>query len=242
MGADRVVFVDLHGPRAAAFFPEPIPVTNLQPQSLAINYLKRKVSEQHLAAAWYKMNIQNLQRPVVVSPDNASGERAKGFWYRMKKEFDSVGLATVVSNRPSRRGNQNESPIINEINGNSNFPTGSTKSYFVGDVKDRDCIVVDDLIDTGVRMTSAVSACKAAGAKRVYVYSTHGLLSHGAVQRLESSGAEEIILTNSIALPPHVYSNKIKILNISKVKSRVFTPPLVAAGRRPAETTRRGFR
>eukprot|EP01053_Blabericola_migrator_P000253 Blabericola_migrator_1__252@NODE_1066_length_5548_cov_131_717570_g316_i1_p2_GENE_NODE_1066_length_5548_cov_131_717570_g316_i1NODE_1066_length_5548_cov_131_717570_g316_i1_p2_ORF_typecomplete_len539_score91_59Pribosyltran_N/PF13793_6/1_8e31Pribosyltran_N/PF13793_6/2_3Pribosyl_synth/PF14572_6/3_1e31Pribosyltran/PF00156_27/2_6e03Pribosyltran/PF00156_27/1_9e08UPRTase/PF14681_6/0_056Rhodanese/PF00581_20/15Rhodanese/PF00581_20/93_NODE_1066_length_5548_cov_131_717570_g316_i19082524 len=211
LGADRVVFVDLHGPRSAAFFPEAIPVTNLQPQSLAIKYLAKK----------------SLKSPVVVATENTAAESAKAFWLRMKKIHSDVGLATLVSNRPDRlrQAGGVSAPLTPEQFTREStaptWPSGHSKTYFVGNVQDRDCVVVDDIIDTGVRVCNAVRACKAAGARRIFVYCTHGVLSKGSVDRLDKCGAEEVIITNTIEIPPNVYSEKIKVLNISKLVAEV---------------------
>eukprot|EP01057_Protomagalhaensia_wolfi_P002198 Protomagalhaensia_wolfi_Nauph_80__2197@NODE_241_length_3070_cov_1977_148136_g181_i0_p1_GENE_NODE_241_length_3070_cov_1977_148136_g181_i0NODE_241_length_3070_cov_1977_148136_g181_i0_p1_ORF_typecomplete_len494_score61_07Pribosyltran_N/PF13793_6/7_6e32Pribosyltran_N/PF13793_6/0_22Pribosyl_synth/PF14572_6/2_6e03Pribosyl_synth/PF14572_6/1_2e30Pribosyltran/PF00156_27/8_8e02Pribosyltran/PF00156_27/8_5e09UPRTase/PF14681_6/0_11_NODE_241_length_3070_cov_1977_148136_g181_i014652946 len=211
LGADRVIFVDLHEPRSAAFFPDSIPVTNLQPQSLAIKYLARK----------------SLKSPVIVATENTAAESAKLFWSRIKKVHDDAGLATLVSNRPDRLRQSGgvRAPLTPEqFKSDSTtpaFPSGHSKTYFVGNVQDRDCVVVDDIIDTGVRVCNAVRACKAAGARRVFVYCTHGVLSKGSVERLDTCGAEEVIITNTIEIPPNVYAERIKVLNISKLMAEV---------------------
>eukprot|EP01056_Protomagalhaensia_sp_Gyna25_P003938 Protomagalhaensia_sp_Gyna_25__3937@NODE_353_length_3762_cov_303_129734_g272_i0_p1_GENE_NODE_353_length_3762_cov_303_129734_g272_i0NODE_353_length_3762_cov_303_129734_g272_i0_p1_ORF_typecomplete_len521_score53_86Pribosyltran_N/PF13793_6/1_2e31Pribosyltran_N/PF13793_6/0_83Pribosyl_synth/PF14572_6/4e31Pribosyltran/PF00156_27/2_9e03Pribosyltran/PF00156_27/1_8e09UPRTase/PF14681_6/0_033_NODE_353_length_3762_cov_303_129734_g272_i012222784 len=211
LGADRVIFVDLHEPRSAAFFPDSIPVTNLQPQSLAIKYLARK----------------SLKSPVIVATENTAAESAKLFWSRIKKVHDDAGLATLVSNRPDRLRQSGgvRAPLTPEqFKSDSTtpaFPSGHSRTYFVGNVQDRDCVVVDDIIDTGARVCNAVRACKAAGARRVFVYCTHGVLSKGSVQRLDTCGAEEVIITNTIEIPPNVYAERIKVLNISKLLAEV---------------------
>jgi ribose-phosphate pyrophosphokinase len=85
----------------------------------------------------------------------------------------------------------------------------------VGEVKGRDCLIPDDMIDTGGTMSEAIHALKRLGAENIYACATHALLSGPAVERLRNSPVTEIAVTNTIALPPERKFEKLKILSIA---------------------------
>jgi ribose-phosphate pyrophosphokinase len=68
----------------------------------------------------------------------------------------------------------------------------------IGDVEGRSCILVDDIVDSGGTLCNAAEALLAKGAKEVYAYITHGVLSGGAVARISSSKLKELVLTDTI--------------------------------------------
>jgi len=90
--------------------------------------------------------------------------------------------------------------------------------HLIGDVRGRDCIIVDDLIDTAGTLCNAAQAVMDNGARRVVACATHGVLSGPAVERIEQSVLEEVVVTNSIA-PSRAAreSNKIRTLSIGKL-------------------------
>ncbi|MEP6474542.1 MAG: ribose-phosphate diphosphokinase, partial [Gemmatimonadota bacterium] len=85
----------------------------------------------------------------------------------------------------------------------------------VGDVEGKDCLIPDDMIDTGGTMSEAIHALKRLGAQDIYACATHALLSGPAVERLQNSPVKEITVTNTIALPPERKFDKLKILSIA---------------------------
>lgn len=72
----------------------------------------------------------------------------------------------------------------------------------MGEVKDCDCIIVDDIIDTAEKATRAAKHLKKAGARRIFVYATHGLFSKGAIDLINKSPINEVVVTNSLPIPP----------------------------------------
>ena len=74
--------------------------------------------------------------------------------------------------------------------------------HVIGDVEDRDCIIVDDLVDTAGTLTEAARALKRAGARKVVAYCTHPVLSGPAVKNLEASVLDELVVTDTIPLAP----------------------------------------
>ena len=118
---------------------------------------------------------RNFKDLVIVSPDAGGVERARAFAKRLQ-----CSLAIV----DKRREVANVSQVMNVI----------------GDVKGRDTLLLDDMIDTAGTTTQAASALKEHGAHRVFAASTHAVLSGPAIDRINSSVIEEVIVVNTIPL------------------------------------------
>ena len=97
--------------------------------------------------------------------------------------------------------------------------------HLIGEVEGRDCIIVDDMIDTGGTLCKASDALKARGAKRVFAYATHPVLSGPAAKNIAESSLDEIIVTDSIPLTDEVKK-------IGKVRALTLAPMLAEAIRR----------
>ena len=97
--------------------------------------------------------------------------------------------------------------------------------HLIGDVEGRDCVIVDDMIDTGGTLCKAAEALKERGAKRVFAYATHAVFSGNAAQNIKDSVIDEVIITDSVPL-----SEEMKA--ISKVKQLSLSPMLAEAIRR----------
>ena len=110
---------------------------------------------------------------ICVAPDVGGTERARALGKLL-----GVGLAIVDKRRPK----PGKSKVMNVI----------------GDVKDQTCIIVDDIIDSGGTIVNAAKALKERGAKEVYVYITHGVLSGDAVKRIKSSVIKNLVITDTI--------------------------------------------
>lgn len=127
---------------------------------------------------------------VFVSPDAGGVERARAFAKQL-----GGGLAII----DKRREQANVSEVM----------------HLIGDVKDRDCIIVDDLIDTAGTLCNAAKAVKEGGARRVVACATHGVLSGPAVGRIEASALDAVVVTNTIpASEATRQCSKIKYLSI----------------------------
>ena len=85
----------------------------------------------------------------------------------------------------------------------------------VGDVDGRDCIIPDDMIDTGGTMAEAAYALKKLGAGDIYICATHALLSGPAVERLKQAPITEVAVTNTIHIPADKQFDKLKVLSIA---------------------------
>ena len=116
---------------------------------------------------------RNFKNVTVVSPDVGGVVRARG----LAKRIDAP-LAII----DKRRERPNESEVMNVI----------------GEVAGQTCILIDDIIDSGGTLVNAAEALLEKGAKDVYAYITHGVLSGGAVSRITSSKMKELVITDSI--------------------------------------------
>ncbi len=129
---------------------------------------------------------------VVVAPDAGGVERARAFAKR---------LGTSLAFIDKRREGANESKVM----------------HIVGEVKDRDVIIVDDMIDTGGTLVQGVTALRKEGARRIYASCTHPILSGSAIERVESSGLEEVVVTNTIPLDERRSSKKLTVLSVASL-------------------------
>jgi ribose-phosphate pyrophosphokinase len=127
---------------------------------------------------------------VVVAPDAGGVERARAFAKR---------LGTSLAIMDKRRTGANEAKIM----------------HVIGDVRGRDVILLDDIIDTAGTIVQAVSALKEEGARRVLASCTHAVLSGQAVARLERSVIEEVVITNTIPLREDQQSKKIRVMSVA---------------------------
>ncbi|MBT1165567.1 ribose-phosphate diphosphokinase [Bifidobacterium simiarum] len=100
-------------------------------------------------------------------------------------------------------------------------PNHAEAHGIIGDVEGKDCVVVDDMIDTAGTICEAVKTLRNAGAKSVTLVATHGLLSGPAVERLKNCGAREIVLTDTVPVPDSKRFDGLTVLSVA---------PLLAAG------------
>ncbi len=99
-------------------------------------------------------------------------------------------------------------------------PNSVKANRVVGEVAGRTCVVVDDMIDTGGTIAKAVQEIMHAGAEKVVVAATHGVLSDPAADRLGSCGAVEVVLTNTLAIPPEHRFDQLTVLSIAPLLAR----------------------
>ena len=135
---------------------------------------------------------------VVVAPDIGSAKMARGFAKRLGAPF-----AIIDKRRPAA----NVSQVLS----------------VVGDVAGRTCLVTDDMIDTGGTIAQGVHALKERGARQVYVAATHALLSNEAVEQLEASPLEELVVTNTILIPDAKRFSRMKVLSVADLLARAIT-------------------
>ena len=140
------------------------------------------------------MANRGLENPVVVSPDLGGVVRARA----TAKALGDVDIAIVDKRRPRA----NVSEVMNVI----------------GDVEGRDCVIVDDMIDTGGTLCKAAEALKERGAKRVFAYATHAVFSGTAAENIRNSVLDQVIVTDSIKLSPEMAATgKVTELSLSRM-------------------------
>ena len=132
---------------------------------------------------------KKLEDVVVVSPDHGGAVRAR--------EFGKV-LEAPIAIIDKRRPEPNKAEVMN----------------IIGDIKNKTCIIVDDICDTAGTLTAAASALMANGAKEVYAACTHGLLSGPAIERIAKSPIKEMIITNTVRLAEEKRHEKIVQLSV----------------------------
>ncbi|HMN83652.1 MAG TPA: ribose-phosphate diphosphokinase, partial [Burkholderiaceae bacterium] len=89
----------------------------------------------------------------------------------------------------------------------------------IGEVEGRSCVIMDDMVDTANTLVKAAAALKEHGARRVTAYCTHPVLSGGAIERVAQSQLDELVVTDTIPLPPGTESktNKIRVLSVAQL-------------------------
>ena len=145
---------------------------------------------------------QDLENVVIVSPDHGSVTRARNM---------AQPLGAPIAIVDKRRPEPNKSEIM----------------YIIGDIEGKNCILVDDMIDTAGTITNAANALREMGATSVRACATHGVLSGPAIERIENSAIEELVLLNTIPVPEEKRIEKMKILSVAplfaEAMTRVFT-------------------
>ena len=133
------------------------------------------------------------QPVVMVSPDAGGTERARAFAKRL-------GCTLAVIDK--RRTGPNDAEVM----------------HLIGDVRDKVAIILDDMVDTAGTLTHAAKALKENGAKSVFACATHGVLSGPAIERINNSAIEEMVLTDTIPLGEREnQTSKIKTLSVSEL-------------------------
>ena len=129
---------------------------------------------------------------MIVSPDVGGVIRARA----IAKRIPGADLAIIDKRRPK----QNEAQVM----------------HIIGDVKDRDCIIIDDIVDTAGTMCSAAQELKKSGAISVRAYITHPVLSGAAIENIKHSSLDEVVVTDTIPLSENAQKcNKIRVVSLA---------------------------
>ncbi len=147
----------------------------------------------HLYAAPLIVNYfinKKLDDIVVVSPDVGGVTRARSLATKL-----DAPLAIIDKRRPK--------PNVSEV------------MNIIGDIENKNCIIIDDMVDTAGTMVNAAKVMKEMGARDIYVACTHPVLSGPAFERIRDSVIKEIIVTNTIPLPAGKPVDKIKVLSVA---------------------------
>ncbi|KAF9768937.1 hypothetical protein IL306_013705 [Fusarium sp. DS 682] len=198
-GADHIITMDLHDPQYQGFFD--IPVDNLYGKALLQNYIQSQIPNHHTA--------------VIVSPDAGGAKRATLIADSLKTDF---ALIHKVIPQNSEFSDQNSCIATKERRPIRFTEHRNASMMLVGDVSNRICILVDDIVDTGNTITRAAKLLKKEGATQVYALVTHGVFSGDAIARINASAIDKMLVTNSV--PQHEHRRlcpKLEVLDISAV-------------------------
>jgi len=133
---------------------------------------------------------KDLHDPVIVSPDAGGVERARALAKRL-----NAGLAIIDKRREG--------------------PNVAVVMHLIGDVRDKDVVVIDDMIDTAGTLIQGVTALEREGARRILACGVHPVLSGPAVSRIKSSPLEEVIVTNSIPVNEEKRAARVTVLSVA---------------------------
>lgn len=189
-GVNDVIAMDLHSSAVEKFIK---PETHLHALPKIYSYLEKRKPKKHLHAlpviADY-LKKKKLKDLVVVSPDLGALKNAKE-----QARVLNAGIAVIHKKRI----------------------TGSkvTAEKIEGEIKGKNCVIIDDIISTAGTMSQAIGILKKLGAKNVFVAATHGVLAGKAIARLNKAPVKEIIVTNTI--PQREHRKKLKKLKVLSV-------------------------
>jgi ribose-phosphate pyrophosphokinase len=169
-GVDHVMAIDLHCGQIQGFF-HGVPVDNLYASTIFIPYIAK----------------QELQNPVVVSPDAGGVERAKVFIEGLQTYGVDARLAIIVKQRA-------EAGVVESMN-------------LVGKVANSDVVIIDDICDTAGTLVQAASELKRQGANRIFACITHPLFSGPAIERIAASYLDKLVVTDTIPLRSSIPEN-----------------------------------
>ena len=145
---------------------------------------------------------KGLEDVVIVSPDHGSVTRARNM-----AQYLNCPIAIIDKRRPE----PNKSEIMN----------------IIGNIEGKNCILIDDMIDTAGTITNAANAIKDMGAKAVFAAATHPVLSGPAIERIEKSAIEELVLLNTTPISEEKRISKMKMLSVAPLFAeamiRIFT-------------------
>lgn len=150
-----------------------------------------EMSAMYLTARYFVE--KHLENPVVVSPDLGNTKRARNFADILQSPL------AIIEKR--RIGNQDTSEALN----------------LIGSVEGKQAVIVDDEIDTAGSITQAAKVCLDAGATDIYASCIHPVFSGPAVQRLTDSPIKEVVVTNTIQLPPEKRFDKLIVISVGEL-------------------------
>ncbi|KAF4993284.1 hypothetical protein FGRMN_6551 [Fusarium graminum] len=199
-GADHIITMDLHDPQYQGFFD--IPVDNLYGKALLQNYIQSQIPEYPQA--------------VIVSPDAGGAKRATLIADSLKTDFALIHKVISTTDLPPSE--QNSFIAIKERRPIRFTEHRNASMMLVGEVKNRICILVDDIVDTGNTITRAAKLLKKEGATMVYALVTHGVFSGDSIARINASAIDKMLVTNSVPQEEHRRQcPKLDVLDISPV-------------------------
>ncbi|MDP2672330.1 MAG: ribose-phosphate diphosphokinase [Nanoarchaeota archaeon] len=183
-GLKRIITMDLHAPQIQGFYPANLPIDNLYSFPEAVSYLN-------------KNHFSDLENLVVVSPDVGGADRAKAFLKRLKKtQLEEV------------KGQEYSFALINK----TRLVAGEIEHMeAIGEVNEKNVLIVDDIIDSGETLCKAADLLKKKGAKKLFCYGTHGIFTKGTQEICEKF---DTVMTSNTH---YLKSGKVEVIDISSI-------------------------
>ncbi|KAJ3075365.1 ribose-phosphate pyrophosphokinase [Podochytrium sp. JEL0797] len=188
-GADHIITMDLHDPQFQGFFD--IPVDNLYSQPLILKYIRE--------------NIPQYGKAVIVSPDAGGAKRATQIADKLNVDFALIHKDRRIK-VPTGGRTMSNAGLTTPSTGTSGSgaPIFVSDMMIVGHVRGRVCILIDDLADTSITITQAAKILQQNGATKIYAIITHAILSGDAIDRINESPIDEVIVSNTIPQDEHM--------------------------------------
>jgi ribose-phosphate pyrophosphokinase len=186
VGVDRVVGVDLHAAQMQGFFKPHVPTDNLEAVRVGANYFADSIE---------------LHAPMVVAIRPNTVQRAKDFRDTLTSRGRKSGNDALANARLAMVIRPDVvTPLATEREGEGAEEDTAAGIELVGfpDQIDGDVVLVEDIIDTARTLCAAARAVRARGAQNIYVFSTHGVFSKGALERIEQSPISSVVVTNTV--------------------------------------------
>jgi len=156
----------------------------------------------HILIPYMEELVKTMNDPVMVSPDLGFAKKARNYASRL-----NLPLAFVEKRR------------------SSNDPTAQALTM-IGDVKGRDCILLDEEISTGNTIISAVNLIKQKGGEKIYLFFIHPVLAEGGAERLAALPVTEFITTDTIPMSPEkkaVFGDRLRIISVAELLAEVIS-------------------
>lgn len=181
----RLITMDLHAPQIQGFYPEEIPIDNLYSFPTVVDYIRKNHSE-------------DLENMVLISPDAGGVDRTMSFFKRM-----------INADASEKINNHYDFAFTHKLR----IKAGEIdKMWFIGNVKDKNALIVDDIFDSGGTAIECKKLLKKNGAKKVMAYATHGLFTKGTKELLKNF---DYIMTSNTVYIPKEEDGKIEIIDMA---------------------------
>lgn len=184
-GAEHIMMLDPHSPQLVGFFNIPVDALKVEP----------------LFCTWIKRNVPSWSECIVVAPDEGGAKRSAMIANYLELEFAMIHNRHKKSTTLAPSGDQASTSSSTPQHQNVWFTSTMVERLLKisGEVEGKDCILVDDMIDTGTTIRLALEVLHSHGARHVYVFAAHGLFSGDAASILASSpNLHKVVVTNSV--------------------------------------------
>lgn len=182
---ERIITMDMHSPQIQGFYDESVPIDNLYSFPEVVKYIREK-------------HYSDLENMVIVSPDAGGVGRGMSFLNRM-----------VDANKSDKEKHNYNFAFTHKLRSK---PGEIDKIWFVGDVKEKNVLIVDDICDSGGTLIESGRLLKENGAKKVLVYATHGLFTVGTKCVLDNFDS---VMTSNTYYKPKEGDGNVEVIDVT---------------------------